>query len=42
MRIVIEVDMDKVKILKTIIERPKSIARSEWIRFWENVQQMTK
>lgn len=42
MRIIIKVDMDKVKILKTIIKRPERIARSEWIRFWENVQKMTK
>ena len=36
----IVIDMDQVTIEGMVVPRPPNVSRSEWMAFWERVQQI--
>ena len=36
----IVIDMDQVTIEGMVVPRPANVSRSEWMKFWERVQQI--
>ena len=38
MTVELAVEKDRVWVANQVIQRPKSISRSEWLKFWENAE----